>query len=1036
MSRNAANATPRRALLQLAVRPLVVALIGTAIFAGCSGSSGGGSKPPPPGIGLSATSLATTEGGANVSFTVVLTTPPTTQVDIELTSNDSTEGQLLGPGDTYPSSWVTVSFTPQNWNVPQTVKVVPQHDTTPPEAATTVYTITATPWSWGDTTYLTVPARDITVTNSNIDIPGITVSKTTASTSEAPTNDTFTVKLNTAPTATVTIPVTSSDTSEGLLRGGNSPTTSQPTITLTFTTSNWSTPQTVAIYGQSDKIDDGNQTYNVTVGAPAGAPEYAALGSSTVSVRNDDIDTAGITITALPTLVTSENGTTATFTVKLNTMPAADVVIPVTSGNVAEGLVSAGTENLVNVAHLTFTATNYDVPQIVTITGQDEVTTQVPGDNVTYDVTVGPATGDTVYAALAAQAVHVLNTDNDTAALIIPAAGGTALQTTETGVGNAVTFTVGINKKPTTNVVVPVTVSDITEGLVMGGDSSITAVAKINLTFTPADFMTAQTVTVKGQVDNVVDGNQPYTITVGAPTGDTQYAAVAAQTLNVTNADTDIAGFTVAHAVPFTTTEGGAVNTFTVVLTKAPLADVVIPVSSSNAAEGLVAGGDSPGVFGSSLNLTFTPGNYTTPQTVQVKGPADFLDDGSKNYTITVGPTASSSTPYSGVAAQSFTVTNYNADISGFTVTPSSGLVTTEAGGTAAFTVKLNSIPSGTVTIPVSVNDSSEALVSAGVALPANFVYLYFTGSDWDKPQTVTVTGQQDSVLDGAQPWIVSVGPTTSGDAKYNNLTAKSVTGNTLDDEVGVSEGTSTTPAVVAAGTALSGQVGPASSSYYQINLAAGATFSVSLANATAAVTLTVDDNGNYSTGNFCTGVAVAVGGQGACTGTVPAGGAIYVKVSTSSSTGAGFTLTANTMQTFTSVDVPKSVPTDYNWVTSTVSASNATTAISKVRVKLSATHAYDVYYLEVKLTSPAGTSVTLMYYDGWGSTAVTNTVFDDAAANYLNYGTPPYTGTFKPYSPLSAFNGQNANGAWTLSLSTNTYGYGGSLTGWSIEIL
>ena len=45
-------------------------------------------------------------------------------------------------------------------------------------------------------------------------------------------------------------------------------------------------------------------------------------------------------------------------------------------------------------------------------------------------------------------------------------------------------------------------------------------------------------------------------------------------------------------------------------------------------------------------------------------------------------------------------------------VTPTAGLVTTEAGGTASFTVKLDNQPTANVTIPVSSSDKSEGTVS------------------------------------------------------------------------------------------------------------------------------------------------------------------------------------------------------------------------------------------------------------------------------------------------------------------------------------
>ena len=46
-----------------------------------------------------------------------------------------------------------------------------------------------------------------------------------------------------------------------------------------------------------------------------------------------------------------------------------------------------------------------------------------------------------------------------------------------------------------------------------------------------------------------------------------------------------------------------------------------------------------------------------------------------------------------------------------------------------------------------------------------------------------------------------------------------------------------------------------------------------------------------------------------------------------------------------------------------------------------------------------------------------TNTVFDDEAATPISSGTAPFTGTFRPDSPLSAADGINAAGTWTLKV-------------------
>ena len=74
-------------------------------------------------------------------------------------------------------------------------------------------------------------------------------------------------------------------------------------------------------------------------------------------------------------------------------------------------------------------------------------------------------------------------------------------------------------------------------------------------------------------------------------------------------------------------------------------------------------------------------------------------------------------------------------------MTPTSGLTTTEAGGTATFTVVLDSQPTANVTIALSSSDTTEATVS-----PAS---LTFTPANWNVAQTVTVTGVDDLVDDG-----------------------------------------------------------------------------------------------------------------------------------------------------------------------------------------------------------------------------------------------------------------------------------------------
>src|SRR5206468_1306016 len=110
-------------------------------------------------------------------------------------------------------------------------------------------------------------------------------------------------------------------------------------------------------------------------------------------------------------------------------------------------------------------------------------------------------------------------------------------------------------------------------------------------------------------------------------------------------------------------------------------------------------------------------------------------------------------------------------------VSPTSGLVTTEAGGTATFTVVLTSQPTVSVTSALSSSNTSEGTVS-----PAS---LTFTSGNWNVAQTVTVTGADDSVVDGDVGYTIVSAAAASADPNYNGLDPADVAVTNLDNDGG-----------------------------------------------------------------------------------------------------------------------------------------------------------------------------------------------------------------------------------------------------------
>ncbi|GEM_PF-1644686 len=97
---------------------------------------------------------------------------------------------------------------------------------------------------------------------------------------------------------------------------------------------------------------------------------------------------------------------------------------------------------------------------------------------------------------------------------------------------------------------------------------------------------------------------------------------------------------------------------------------------------------------------------------------------------------------------------------------------------------------------------------------------------------------------------------------------------------------------------------------------------------------------------------------------------------------------------------------------------------ISDVNFGFNAAHTYRSD-ITVTLTSPAGTTVTVIQGDSGGSDGDTNydVLLDDTSGNTLDDGNtdatsaPYYDRTAAPANPLSAFNGENAAGNWTITI-------------------
>ena len=138
----------------------------------------------------------------------------------------------------------------------------------------------------------------------------------------------------------------------------------------------------------------------------------------------------------------------------------------------------------------------------------------------------------------------------------------------------------------------------------------------------------------------------------------------------------------------------------------------------------------------------------------------------------------------------------------------------------------------------------------------------------------------------------------------------------------------------------------------------------------------------------------------------------------------------AQTVSQFTNTDASTIVdsPSCASTLTRTFSVGPSFT-VSDVNIGVLVTHKYRSD-LRITLSAPNGTTVQLMNAVGGGANNL-NVLFDDEASasittnmsNENSTTAPPYARTFKPGAALTAFDGQNAQGTWTLIICDTVLG-------------
>ncbi|OCR02748.1 hypothetical protein BCD67_17930 [Oscillatoriales cyanobacterium USR001] len=279
-------------------------------------------------------------------------------------------------------------------------------------------------------------------------------------------------------------------------------------------------------------------------------------------------------------------------------------------------------------------------------------------------------------------------------------------------------------------------------------------------TITILNGQTTGTATFTVVDDASVEGAETATLTLSNPSAGMTLGTTTTQ--NVTIADNDSPGVTITESAGSTNvTEGGATDTYTVVLNTQPTANVTIAINSGTQTST------------NTNSLTFTTANWNTAQTVTVTAVDDVTAEG--NHTQAISHTATSSdSNYNGITINSVTANITDNDafntpptISGNTTTPFVNLPGTGPGYVGGV-----------------INDPTD---------PAKNIGINFTiGDDLTNPNnlTLTATSSNTSIVPNANLVL-------SGTGANRNLKITPAAAGYADITVNVNDGTNTTPYIV-----------------------------------------------------------------------------------------------------------------------------------------------------------------------------------------------------------------------------------------------
>ena len=685
-----------------------------------------------PGVKVSRAEVTMVGGaGTKATYTLVLNTAPAGDVVITPTSSATADATVSG----------ALTFTPDNWDKPQTVTVTGVSDGAPTIAHAVTSTADTIQYPLG----IDIDDLAVKVLNGYVSFESaaysvrenrrqgalghrgllwFTLSHAPPSISYA----TFTWRDGTATGGGV-------DYTNGATRFGIAPRVKRSALGFQFV---------------NDNLVEDDETFTVTITPPPGY-EIGDHPTATFTIEDDEARSAKIAFgsdaasTSAYAVAVEEDVSAGTVSVPItvNHLPAASTTFTV---EVIGGSATEDTDYTIATKSVTFGPDDTSKTQNLEISISDDDDTEIDETIRLRIVAADPTPDDlgdhyTRHAASSLATVTIGDDDGTPKTFAVSAAAAAA-----EGADATLTITLSENA-PTGGVEFT-----ITAGYAESSTASAADVGTVPSSVTVAPGQTTATVTVPLVDDDIDDDGETFTITVAPATGITGWvvASEGKDTATVTITDNDTAGITVSETNVSLTEAAGALNTatYTLVLDSEPTHDVEVAVSSGDAGAATVE----------PTSFTFTPATWSTAKTFTVTGVSD-ADAEDESVPVSHSATSSDSN-YNGFSIGSVAVSVDDDEVKTFRISSTASAV---EGESATLTVTLSAAApaSGvafTITPGYSTTGSDNAVAADVGTVPGSV-----TVAAGETTATVTVPLATDDLDEDNETFTINISTSVSG---------------------------------------------------------------------------------------------------------------------------------------------------------------------------------------------------------------------------------------------------------------------------------